>query len=168
GNRVWKNTPERRAAAKTARKTGSSRAPSKPATRNPSPPSQASSRLPSPVSLKSIAPMLATIGTDVPRGEGWTFEPKYDGVRVLAFASGDSVRLVTRNGKDKAHQFPEVTAGVRALAKRRKRPFVLDGEIVAFNGDAPARFQALQSRMHVKDAAHISGHAASTPSALVA
>ena len=168
GNRVWKNTPERRAAAKTARKTGSSRAPSKPATRNPSPASQPSSRLPSPVSLKSIAPMLATIGTDVPRGEGWTFEPKYDGVRVLAFASGDSVRLVTRNDKDKAHQFPEVTAGVRALAKRRKRPFVLDGEIVAFNGDAPARFQALQNRMHLQDASNISGHATSTPSALVA
>ena len=50
------------------------------------------------------------------RRPDWTFEPKYDGVRVLAFASGSSVRLITRNGKDKSHQFPEVTAGVRALA----------------------------------------------------
>ena len=115
-----------------------------------------------------ITPMLASIGTDIPSGDDWTFEPKYDGVRVLAFASGESVRLITRNGKDKAHQFPEVTAGVLALARRRKRAFVLDGEIVAFVGDSPARFQALQGRMHVKDAGHIAGHATSTPSALVA
>jgi bifunctional non-homologous end joining protein LigD len=117
---------------------------------------------------RSLAPMLASIGTEIPHGEGWTFEPKYDGVRVLAFASGTSVRLITRNAKDKAHQFPEVTAGIRALAQKRKRPFVIDGEIVAFDGDTPERFQALQSRMHVKDAEHIAGHAKSTPSALVA
>jgi len=124
------------------------------------------SRLPSPVSR--VSPMLASIGTSIPTGDGWTFEPKYDGVRVLAFASGSSVRLITRNGKDKSHQFPEVTAGVRALALRRKRPFVLDGEIVAFAGDAPARFQALQSRMHLQGATDIAGQVTSTPSALIA
>ena len=112
--------------------------------------------------------MLATIGTTIPTGAGWTFEPKYDGVRVLAFAAGASVRLITRNGKDKSHQFPEVTAGVRALALRRKRPFVLDGEIVAFSGDAPARFQALQSRMHLQGERDIAGQVKSTPSALIA
>ena len=165
GTRVWKSN---RKAAKKVLAAATSPASPKPATRHPPPASRPSSRLPSPVSLKSIAPMLATIGTEIPRGEGWTFEPKYDGVRVLAFASGDSVRLVTRNGKDKAHQFPEVTAGVRALAQRRKRAFVLDGEIVAFNGDTPARFQALQNRMHLQEASNISGHATSTPSALVA
>ena len=115
-----------------------------------------------------VSPMLATIGTSIPTGAGWTFEPKYDGVRVLAFASGSSVRLITRNGKDKSHQFPEVTAGVRALAQRRKRPFVLDGEIVAFAGDAPARFQALQGRMHLQGATDIAGQVTSTPSALIA
>jgi bifunctional non-homologous end joining protein LigD len=124
------------------------------------------SRLPSPVSR--IVPMMASIGTGIPTGAGWTFEPKYDGVRVLAFASGASVRLITRNGKDKSHQFPEVTAGIRSLALRRKRPFVLDGEIVAFAGDTPARFQALQSRMHLQGATDIAGQVASTPSALIA
>lgn len=115
-----------------------------------------------------IAPMMASIGTAVPTGDGWTFEPKYDGVRVLAFASGRGVRLITRNGKDKSRQFPEVTEGVRALAARRKRAFVLDGEIVAFAGDAPERFQALQTRMHLKGGADIAEHAATTPAALVA
>jgi bifunctional non-homologous end joining protein LigD len=116
----------------------------------------------------AITPMMASIGTEIPSGDKWTFEPKYDGVRVLAFASGSGVRLVTRNGKDKSHQFPEVTAGVRALAARRKRPFVLDGEIVAFEGDAPARFQALQGRMHLQGDTDIAGEARATPSALVA
>jgi len=121
-----------------------------------------------PIPDSRITPMLATIGTTIPTGAGWTFEPKYDGVRVLAFAAGASVRLITRNGKDKSHQFPEVTAGVRALALRRKRPFVLDGEIVAFTGDAPARFQALQSRMHLQGERDIAGQVKSTPSALIA
>jgi len=114
-----------------------------------------------------ITPMMASIGTEIPSGADWTFEPKYDGVRVLAFASGASVRLITRNGKDKSHQFPEVTAGVGALARQRKRPFVLDGEIVALAGDAPARFQALQGRMHLQGKADIASQATSTPSALI-
>jgi len=129
-------------------------------------PRNSDSRLPIPDSR--IVPMMASIGTSIPTGAGWTFEPKYDGVRVLAFASGSSVRLITRNGKDKSHQFPEVTAGVRALAQRRKRPFVLDGEIVAFAGDAPARFQALQGRMHLQGATDIAGQVTATPSALIA
>ncbi|MGK2963214.1 MAG: DNA polymerase ligase N-terminal domain-containing protein, partial [Gemmatimonadaceae bacterium] len=54
-----------------------------------------------------LEPMYASIGKSVP-GEGWTFEPKYDGVRVLAFVTDDDVLLVTRNGKDKSAQFPEV------------------------------------------------------------
>ena len=119
-------------------------------------------------SLSTIAPMMASIGTEIPSGSDWTFEPKYDGVRVLAFASGDAVKLITRNGKDKARQFPEVTEGIRRLALRRKRGFVLDGEIVAFAGDAPARFQALQSRMHLQGDDDISGQVVETPSALVA
>jgi len=53
-----------------------------------------------PIPDSRITPMLATIGTTIPTGAGWTFEPKYDGVRVLAFAAGASVRLITRNGKD--------------------------------------------------------------------
>jgi bifunctional non-homologous end joining protein LigD len=118
--------------------------------------------------VSKITPMMASIGTEIPSGDAWTFEPKYDGVRVLAFASGSSVRLITRNGKDKSLQFPEVTDAVRALAQRRKRPFVLDGEIVAFHGDSPARFQALQGRMHLQGTADIAGQVTSTPSALIA
>jgi bifunctional non-homologous end joining protein LigD len=116
----------------------------------------------------TLEPMYASIGTAVPEGDGWTFEPKYDGIRVLGFATADAVRLVTRNGKDKAAQFPEVSDALRALAVRARRPVVLDGEIVALVDGAPARFQALQGRMHVKDAGAVAGHAEGTPASLVA
>src|SRR5688500_11000283 len=51
-------------------------------------------------------PMYATTARALPAEGDWIYEPKYDGVRVLAHAAPDAVRLVTRNGKDKAAQFP--------------------------------------------------------------
>jgi bifunctional non-homologous end joining protein LigD len=99
--------------------------------------------------MKTFSPMLATIGTDLPGRGSWVFEPKYDGIRILASADGRRVALVSRNGIDKTRQFPEVADALRSLQARVKRPFVIDGEIVATHRDAPARFQALQGRMHV-------------------
>lgn len=115
---------------------------------------------------KQLEPMYASIGSSVP-GEGWAFEPKYDGVRVLAFVTSESAMLITRNGKDKSAQFPEVAEALQALAVKKKKPFVLDGEIVALIGSEPGRFQELQSRMHVKESHLISRHRSSTPAALV-
>jgi len=115
---------------------------------------------------KSIEPMYASVGTTVP-GEGWTFEPKYDGVRVLAFATPGDVRLITRNGKDKAAQFPEIVDALSALASKKKKAFVLDGEIVALIDNEAGRFQELQSRMHVKESHLIARHRSSSPAALI-
>jgi bifunctional non-homologous end joining protein LigD len=117
-------------------------------------------------SASILEPMYASIGSEIP-GKGWTFEPKYDGVRVLAYATPSDVKLVTRNGKDKAKQFPEIVAALKKLSSQVKRPLVLDGEIVALIDGEPARFQELQSRMHVKDVHIIERHTSSTPSALV-
>lgn len=124
-----------------------------------------------PVRRKAAAelePMYASIGHDVPAGRGWTFEPKFDGVRVLAHVSARGVRLVTRNGNDKAKQFPEVVTALGELALRVRRGFILDGEIVALADGEPARFQALQGRMHLKGAADIAEQAATLPAALMA
>ncbi|MDO8501665.1 MAG: DNA ligase D [Gemmatimonadaceae bacterium] len=115
---------------------------------------------------RELEPMYASIGVAIP-GDGWTFEPKYDGVRVLAFVTAGEVSLITRNGKDKAAQFPEITDALQALAKKRKKDFVLDGEIVALINGKPGRFQKLQSRMHVKGSHVIARHRSSTPAALV-
>src|SRR3990170_4782335 len=113
-----------------------------------------------------LEPMYASVGSEVP-GAGWTFEPKYDGIRVLAYATSQSVKLVTRNGKDKAQQFPEIVASLKKLASQTKRSLVLDGEIVALIAGEPARFQELQSRMHVKESTMIERHSTSAPAALV-
>src|SRR5205814_6109014 len=115
---------------------------------------------------RSRETMYASIGSEVP-GDGWTFEPKYDGVRVLAYATPADVKLVTRNGKDKAKQFPEIVAALKKLSSQSKRPLVLDGEIVALIDGEPARFQELQSRMHVKVSHIIERHTSSSPAALI-
>ena len=70
------------------------------------------------MSMPRLEPMYASIGTDIP-GEGWTFEPKYDGVRVLALVTPTDVGLITRNGKDKAAQFPEIVDALKSIAKKR-------------------------------------------------
>jgi bifunctional non-homologous end joining protein LigD len=110
--------------------------------------------------------MYASIGTSVPEGEGWTFEPKYDGIRVLAFITRDAVRLITRNGNDKTKQFPEIANALRALGKKAERELVVDGEIIAVVRGEVARFQALQDRMHVKDAGTIEEFAKTQPAAI--
>jgi bifunctional non-homologous end joining protein LigD len=118
------------------------------------------------VPAPSLEPMYASIGTEIP-GKGWTFEPKYDGIRVLAYATPTEVRLITRNGKDKAAQFPEIVSALKKLASQTRRSLVLDGEIVALVNGEPARFQELQSRMHLKESQMIQRHSASTPAALI-
>jgi bifunctional non-homologous end joining protein LigD len=114
----------------------------------------------------SLEPMLASVGSEIP-GEGWTFEPKYDGIRVLAYTTPTDVKLMTRNGKDKAQQFPEIVASLKKLATQTKRSLVLDGEIVALIDGEPARFQELQSRMHVKEPHLIARLSSATPAALI-
>ncbi|MGI8545772.1 MAG: non-homologous end-joining DNA ligase [Gemmatimonadaceae bacterium] len=112
-------------------------------------------------------PMYASIGHDVPRGRDWTFEPKYDGVRVLAHVDERGVRLITRNGNDKARQFPEVVVALAELGVRVGRRFVIDGEIVALVDGTPARFQSLQGRVHLKGTSDIAEQTAQMPAAIM-
>ena len=115
-----------------------------------------------------LMPMLASVGGQVPTDSGWAFEPKYDGIRVLAYVAGEAVSLITRNDLDKAAQFPEIVSALQALAKRRKRAFVLDGEIVARTGKGLGRFQALQRRIGETDPKKISAHLKERPATLLA
>lgn len=118
--------------------------------------------------------MYATLGHALPRERGWTFEPKYDGMRVLAEVTPRGGRLVTRNGRDKSRQFPEIILALRLLAQRLGRSLLLDGEIIARRrrrrpADAPARsdFQQLQSRMHLTNGDEIVRLAVEAPTTLV-
>src|SRR5687768_13590959 len=114
-----------------------------------------------------LEPMLASPGKgDPPAGDGWVFEPKYDGIRIVAVVTEDAVALVSRNGIDKCRQFPEITSGLGDLARKAKKNLVLDGEIVAIDEHGePARFQDLQGRMHLMDADSVSARSTSAPTA---
>ena len=109
--------------------------------------------------------MYASIADAIPTDGDWTFEQKYDGMRVVAAASIRGTSLVTRNGRDKRAQFPEIAAALSDVARRAGRPLVLDGEIVALKRGKPAPFQALQSRMH--RSANIDEMVAKAPTAIV-
>ncbi len=85
--------------------------------------------------------MLATLVDEPFRREGWVFEEKYDGYRILARREGERVRLFSRNGNDKTAAFAPVA---RALEKLPDRAFLLDGEVVAFDRRGVSRFQLLQ------------------------
>jgi bifunctional non-homologous end joining protein LigD len=115
------------------------------------------------------APMLAQSAGSLPDRLGdWAIEPKWDGIRVVADVSARTARLWTRNGNDKAPQFPEIVHALTALAEE-SGPLVLDGEIVALDARGRAlRFQALQGRMHAESEATRARNAAKTTTAFVA
>lgn len=96
---------------------------------------------------RSIEPMLATLHRGPAPGPGWVFEPKLDGIRVVAVRTGGHVDLLSRTGKPQNAALPEI---VEAIAVASGGDFVLDGEVVAFEGDRPS-FSRLQGRMHVHD-----------------
>lgn len=96
---------------------------------------------------KWTAPMLATLHDASFSDEGWIFERKLDGVRLLGFADGGRVRLLSRNRKDQRRTYPEI---VEALEAQARRSFVVDGEVVAFEGKVTS-FSRLQGRMQLDD-----------------
>ena len=92
----------------------------------------------------TYAPMEAKLVTDLPAGEQWQYEPKFDGFRCIAFKDGEEVDLRSKSGQPFNRYFPEVVA---ALEKMPARRFVLDGELVVPEGDALS-FDQLLTRIH--------------------
>lgn len=93
--------------------------------------------------------MAATLAADdrLPEGDWW-LERKLDGVRVVAYCGDDGVRLLSRNRIRQEDVYPEVVDALEELPLRA----VVDGEVVAFDGDVSS-FERLQERMHVHDEA---------------
>jgi len=96
---------------------------------------------------RSMQPMLAVLTDERFSDEGWIFERKLDGERALGFRDGDKVRLVTRNDKEVGETYPEL---VDAIGEQDREDFVVDGEIVAFEGSLTS-FSRLQGRMQISD-----------------
>jgi bifunctional non-homologous end joining protein LigD len=95
---------------------------------------------------RSISPMLAVLSAEPPKGAGWAFEFKWDGVRTIVFVEGGRIRATSRNDKDMTPAFPELRAIGEFLGSRSA---VLDGELVAFGPDGRPSFGLLQHRLHV-------------------
>src|SRR4051794_24083848 len=88
-------------------------------------------------------PMLATLTKHVFSDAAWVYEPKLDGQRSLLWRRGGTVRLLTRNEKDRTSHYPDLVA---AIMHDDTPPLIADGEIVAFDGDVTS-FSKLQGRM---------------------
>jgi ATP-dependent DNA ligase len=87
-----------------------------------------------------IEPQLARSGKELPLGDQWAYEPKFDGFRAIAFVDGDEFTIQSRGGKPLERYFPEL----RFPPGR----YVVDGEIVIDAGDGQQDFGALQQRIH--------------------
>jgi ATP-dependent DNA ligase len=87
-----------------------------------------------------LEPQLARSRAELPVGDQWAYEPKYDGFRAIAFVDGDDFVIQSRSGKPLARYFPELS-----FPSGR---YVLDGEIVIDGEDGGQDFGALQQRIH--------------------
>jgi ATP-dependent DNA ligase len=81
---------------------------------------------------------------ELPVGDEWQYEPKWDGFRCLAFRDGDEIELQSKSGKPLGRYFPDVVESVRAIGAKK---FVLDGEIVV-PVDSTLSFEELLQRIH--------------------
>ena len=107
--------------------------------------------------------MLAKPTPELPVGEGWRYEPKWDGFRALVFRDGDELYLQSRDLKPLDRYFPELLEPLRALGGPAAR-FVLDGEIVIAR-DGELQFESLLLRIHPA-ASRVAMLAAETPAAV--
>jgi DNA ligase D-like protein (predicted ligase) len=93
-------------------------------------------------------PALATLSHERFWERGWVYERKLDGQRCLAVRSAPGTRLYSRSGRDVTVAFPEIA---EALEQQASTDFVIDGEVVAFEGSRTS-FARLQPRIHVSSA----------------
>ena len=94
--------------------------------------------------IKGQGPMLAKLEPEMPRGDGWTYEPKWDGFRCIVTVRGGEVSLLSRDDRPMGRYFPEVVDVVAGLAPG---DLVADGEIVLVH-DGVLSFDELQLRLH--------------------
>ena len=108
----------------------------------------------------AIEPMTAMLADRVPRGEGWLFEVKWDGVRALAFVDNEEVRLQSRSGLRCERQYPELAVMPHHIAASQA---VLDGEIAVLDAKGVSQFHLIQPRIANTDPNTIAHLVRSTP-----
>ena len=110
-----------------------------------------------------LEPMLAKPSNDLPEGDGWLYEPKWDGFRAIVFRDGDEVLIQSRDLKPLDRYFPELADPLRASLPER---CVVDGEVVIAT-DGELAFESLLLRIHPA-ASRVKMLAAETPASFVA
>jgi len=110
----------------------------------------------------TLAPMEAESVEEMPAGDGWQYEPKWDGFRCLVFRDGDSVLLQSKAGQPLARYFPELVEIFKRLPAPR---YVLDGEI-AVPVDGKLSFDDLLQRIHPAES-RVKKLAAQTPAVFI-
>ena len=110
-----------------------------------------------------VSPMLAKLARELPTGEGWCYEPKWDGFRCVVYRDGDDVELGSRNEKSLTRYFPEILGPLRASLPEQA---VVDGELVIATDDG-LDFDLLSNRIHPA-ASRVEKLATETPVSFVA
>src|SRR2546422_10305423 len=92
----------------------------------------------------TLQPMLSSAADALPEGDGWQFEPKWDGFRTLLYSDGDEILMQSRDEKPMNRYFPELIVPLAAALPQRS---VVDGEIVIV-GPGGLDFEVLLLRIH--------------------
>lgn len=116
------------------------------------------------VDLRGLAPMLCTVREEPFSADGWLFELKYDGYRLLAGTDDGAPYLRYRSGHEATALFPEIAAAVKALPYQS---FVIDGEVVVFDDDGRTNFHRLQQRSQLSRGGDIKRAAIEHPGTMV-
>ena len=110
-----------------------------------------------------VSPMLAKLARELPTGDGWSYEPKWDGFRCIVFRDGDDVELGSRNEKSLTRYFPEILDPLRASLPEQA---VVDGELVIATAGG-LDFDLLSNRIHPAES-RVEKLAGETPVSFVA
>jgi ATP-dependent DNA ligase len=110
-----------------------------------------------------VKPQLAKSARELPEGDAWCYEPKFDGFRTIVFRDGDEVQLQSRNGRPMNRYFPDIVEQVLELPHER---LVLDGEMIVVV-DGVQEFDLLSQRIHPA-ASRVERLREETPAELVA
>jgi bifunctional non-homologous end joining protein LigD len=154
-DRVWESRPAKRAAKITVAAAAPAKPQKAPAIDLSHLKGARRADLPS-----SVEPMTATLAGNVPRGDEWLFEIKWDGVRAIAFVEDGNVRLQARSGLRCERQYPELSVLPHHLAAKQA---ILDGEIAVLDPKGVARFHLIQPRIANSDPNAVAHLVRSTP-----
>jgi bifunctional non-homologous end joining protein LigD len=106
-------------------------------------------------SIKSVSPMLVSLGDKIPNNASYFNEIKWDGIRVLIQKKGKDVKITSRNGNELTEKFPLI---VESFSTQDPEEIMADGEIVALNTNGTPNFSKVVGRMHLTEKMRLQKH----------